>query len=101
MLQECRAGLCTDPCLGFEECGTNAECVASNHLATCQCPQGFKVRLKITHVFREGFIYFFDIFCYHSFNQNHISKTFYMVEGIDIRVNLFQSSLEIAIFRLY
>lgn len=40
--QECKDGTCSDPCAGFTECGTNAECVAINHLPTCRCPEGFK-----------------------------------------------------------
>lgn len=40
--QECKDGTCSDPCSGFTECGTNAECVAINHLPTCRCPEGFK-----------------------------------------------------------
>ena len=45
MLQECRDGQCSDPCEGFTECGTNAECVAVNHLPTCKCPEGYKVSI--------------------------------------------------------
>merc|ERR1711892_76270 len=40
--QECKDGTCSDPCAGFTECGTNAECVAINHLPTCRCPEGYK-----------------------------------------------------------
>ena len=36
--------MCRDPCAGFEECGTNAICVPVNHLPTCKCPEGYKVR---------------------------------------------------------
>ena len=45
MFQECRDGLCSDPCEGFNECGTNAVCVAVNHLPTCKCPEGYKVSI--------------------------------------------------------
>ena len=47
MLQECRDGQCSDPCEGFTECGTNAECVAVNHLPTCKCPEGYKVSISM------------------------------------------------------
>ena len=43
--QECREGQCSDPCLGFSECGTGAVCVSVNHLPTCKCPDGYKVRI--------------------------------------------------------
>ena len=45
MFQECRDGQCSDPCEGFSECGTNAVCVAVNHLPTCKCPEGYKVSI--------------------------------------------------------
>ena len=44
-LKECRDGTCVDPCLGFDECGTNAICVPVNHLPTCKCPEGYKVTI--------------------------------------------------------
>ncbi len=40
--QECRLGKCSDPCVGFTECGTNAVCTAVEHLPTCTCPAGYK-----------------------------------------------------------
>ena len=36
----CINGSCTDPCLGFDECGANAVCEAVSHAATCKCPAG-------------------------------------------------------------
>ena len=47
VFQECRDGQCSDPCLGFSECGTGAVCVSVNHLPTCKCPDGYKVRIFI------------------------------------------------------
>ena len=38
----CVNGACADPCAGFEECGTNAECAAVSHAATCRCPEGLR-----------------------------------------------------------
>ena len=40
--QECSFGSCSDPCIGFFECGTNAVCAPVEHQPTCRCPEGFK-----------------------------------------------------------
>ena len=36
----CINGNCTDPCIGFDECGANAVCETVSHSATCKCPNG-------------------------------------------------------------
>ena len=36
----CINGNCTDPCIGFDECGANAVCETVSHSATCKCPEG-------------------------------------------------------------
>ena len=36
----CINGNCTDPCIGFNECGANAICETVSHSATCKCPEG-------------------------------------------------------------
>ena len=36
----CINGNCTDPCIGFDECGANAVCETVSHSATCKCPSG-------------------------------------------------------------
>ncbi len=36
----CRDLKCVDPC-GYEECGRNADCRASQHQAKCECRRGF------------------------------------------------------------
>ena len=33
---------CSDPCIGFSECGTNAVCEVVSHAPTCKCPSGFR-----------------------------------------------------------
>lgn len=36
----CINGNCTDPCVGFDECGSNAICETVSHTPTCKCPEG-------------------------------------------------------------
>ena len=40
--EQCHSGNCVRACLVFEGCGTNAECSASNHRATCDCLRGYQ-----------------------------------------------------------
>ena len=39
--EQCHSGNCVRACLVFAGCGTNAECSASAHRATCGCLRGY------------------------------------------------------------
>jgi hypothetical protein len=36
----CHQGSCVDACR-LKHCGANAHCLASNHIATCHCDNGY------------------------------------------------------------
>ncbi len=42
MKTACIDGHCGDPCIGFDECGSNAICETVSHAPTCKCPENHR-----------------------------------------------------------